>query len=156
MPVCVLTTMVPNTYLSAKDPNRIFPTKMPNMNVVCAQSANCPRAHTKSHSDLIVWVKIDWLNLWLGHVVPHFSIVLLLHSNSTFGAMKMMLIWCQATGNFNRKTTAQTRKCHLPKAPMAFCSTSTGPALLWLASTSSTSAIKDKKWLILILIVGIK
>lgn len=115
------------------------------MNVVCAQSASIARSHTKSHSVLIVWVKIVLLKLWLGHVDAHFAIVVLLHSNSTFGAMKMMLIWCHATGNFNRNTTAQTRKCHLPKAPMAFCSTSsTGPPLFWFASTSSTSAITKK------------
>lgn len=32
----------------------------------------------------------------------------------------MMLIWCHATGNFSRKTTPHTSRCHLPNCPIAF------------------------------------
>lgn len=47
------------TYLSASVPNKILPTKMPNMKMVCDAFAKCFRWHTKSHVICNVSVNTD-------------------------------------------------------------------------------------------------
>lgn len=109
------------THLSANDPNKIFPTKIPNMKIVCDRFGNCACWHTKFHVIWIVSSKTSLLNSYSVQFAEHLSVITgFLHLNSTFGAMKMMLIWCQATGNFSRNITPHTNKCHLPNCPIAF------------------------------------
>lgn len=110
-----------DTHLSANVPNRILPTKIPNIKIVCDRFGNCACWHTKFHVIWIVSSKMSLLNSYSVQFAEHLSVDTgFLHLNSTFGAMKIMLIWCQATGNFSRNITPHTNKCHLPKCPIAF------------------------------------
>lgn len=42
------------------------------------------------------------------------------------GDRKIMLSWCQATGNLERDIARQIQNCHLPKFPVAWLTRSTG------------------------------
>lgn len=109
-----------NTYLSASAPNKIFPTKMPNIKIVCDAFAKWARSQTKSHVVWIVSVKILLSNICDGQSAEHLSVTLSEQRNSIFGPKKMMLIWCQATGNLSRKINPKMIICHFPHWPIAF------------------------------------
>lgn len=106
-------------YLSASVPKTMFPVNIPNMNKSCEIFASWCLEQTKSHSVMIVSLKILLSNSCSSQPGSHFSRVSFLHVNSIGGAKKMIAIWCQATGNLSRKTTLQTRMCHFPSPPIA-------------------------------------
>lgn len=119
------------TYLSANVPNKMFPTKIPNMKIVCDKLAICFRSHTKFHVIWSVSAKTLRSNVYDVHSDEHFSVTFgWAHSNWMFGAINMMLIWCHATGNFSKKITAQIRTCHRPNWPIA----------CWIGSKFAVSA----------------
>lgn len=108
------------THLSANVPKTIFPTKMPNMKIVCDVFARYFLLHTKSHVIWIVSVKISRLNVCALQSAEHLSVIFgSAHVKLTFGAVKMILIWCHATGNFNKNINAHTMICHRPSDPIA-------------------------------------
>lgn len=126
------------TYLSANLPKIIFPTKMPNIKIVCDAFANCSRVHTKFHVIWMVSVNSVRLKSYLTHSAEHLSVIFLSsHVNSTFGAIKMMLIWCQATGNFSKNMAKHTIKCQRPNSPIALWIGSS----LWSFSVGLTSLL---------------
>lgn len=109
-----------NYYLSANVPNIMFPIKIPNMKTVWLKLAICFRSHTKFHVIWSVSVKMLRSKSYDVHSAEHLSVTFdWVHLKSMFGAMNMMLIWCQATGNLSKNIIAQTRKCHRPNWPIA-------------------------------------
>lgn len=109
-----------SAYLSASVPKTIFPTKMPNIKIVCDVCARNCRSHTKFHVIWMVSVKILWSNSYDVHWAEHGSVIFgSAHEYLMFGAANIMLIWCHATGNFNKKINAQMIACHRPNEPMA-------------------------------------
>lgn len=62
------------THLSASVPNKIFPTKIPDMKIVCEIFAQCSLLQTKLNVEIIVSVNTVRLNSYSVHSGEHFSI----------------------------------------------------------------------------------
>lgn len=95
---------------------------IPNMKIVWDKFAICCRSHTKFHVIWSVSVKTIRSNSYDVHSAEHLSVIFgWVQLKLMFGAMNMMLIWCQATGNLSKHINAQTRRCHRPNCPIACC-----------------------------------
>lgn len=106
-------------YLSAKNPNKMLPTRIPSIKNVWERLDKLDRVQTRSHSDWIVLVKIDWLNARCSQFASHLWSDSSTQENSGLGAIKMIANWCQAIGSFTRETAKHTKICHRPNSPIS-------------------------------------
>lgn len=142
------------TYWSANVPNNMLPIRIPNMKIVWDKFAICFRSHTKCHVIWSVSVKTLRSNSYDVHSAEHLSVTFgWVQLKSMFGAINMILIWCQATGNLSKNITEQTTKCHRPNWPIACWigsdfAESTGFSFVpWLCAVSPFASISIAiKW----------